>query len=169
MTTQKRNRDREDRKIWIWSGTNKTNQLTWHNMQGNPWNMSEAGWLAYRREKDAIQAETRGSPVVPSPPRPASPEGGTTASPPRRWRTGLGKPGSMRAPSPAVAPPADVKALTVMGGRSWGRRPVEEGERGGGTSGDGKMGLLANISHLTIALLVYKRARKTASLKMTLD
>jgi len=53
-------------KIWIWSGTNKTNErdLAQEARESVEYCMSEAGWVAYRREKDAIQAETGGSPVV---------------------------------------------------------------------------------------------------------
>lgn len=117
--------------------------------------MSEAGWLAYRREKNAIQAETGGSPAVRPLHTAPAPRGRGNGDASRRGRTGLRGAGSTRAPSPAVAPPADVKALTVMGngvggGGRWRRR--EEGEREGGRGGNKwrwERSLLANISHFT--------------------
>jgi len=123
--------------------------------------MSEAGWLAYRREKDAIQAETGGSPVVrPLHAAPVQRAGQRRRLPTREDGPG-GRPGSTRAPSPAVAPPADGK---------WGtEEAVEEERKARGERRNkvetGNEFVGEYISHLTIALVYKAQGRKTASLR----
>ena len=110
--------------------------------------------MAYRREKDAIQAETGGSPVVrPLHAAPAQRTGQRRRLPTREDGPG-GRPGSTRAPSPAVAPPADGKWGTELGEEAVEEERKARGERRNKVE-TGNEFVGEYISHLTIAL-VYK-------------